>query len=95
MSPQAAAQAGDLKALTAALAAGAAVDAPWGDGNTALHEAALGGSVDCVKLLLAKDANVHARGRNDATPFIFAAGNATPAVLELLHAAGADVNARV
>ena len=28
MSPQAAAQAGDLKALTAALAAGAAVDAP-------------------------------------------------------------------
>ena len=93
MSPQAAAQAGDLKSLTAALAAGAAVDAPWGDGNTALHEAALGGSVDCVKLLLAKDANVHARGRNDATPFIFAAGNATPAVLDLLHAAGADVNA--
>ena len=93
MSAQAAAKAGDLTGLTAALAAGAAVDASWGDGNTALHEAALSGSVDCVKLLLAKGADVHKRGRNDATPLIFAAGHATTTVLELLHAAGADVNA--
>ena len=93
MSAQAAAKAGDLIKLTAALAAGAAVDGSWGDGNTALHEAALSGAVDCVKLLLAKGADVHKRGRNDATPLIFAAGNATTTVLELLHAAGADVNA--
>ena len=117
MSAQAAAKAGNLSALTAALAAGAAVDAPWEDGNSALHEAAITGSVvrwvrahldvrcvnalstgaftrqECVKLLLAKGANVHARGRNDATPLVFAAGNATPEVLQLLHAAGADVNA--
>ena len=118
MSAQAAAKAGNLSALTAALAAGAAVDAPWEDGNSALHEAAITGSVvrwvrahldiircvnalstgaftrqECVKLLLAKGANVHAHGRNDATPLVFAAGNATPEVLQLLHAAGADVNA--
>jgi uncharacterized protein len=86
---------GDLDRLTALLA-GDAVDAVSGDGFTPLHLAAFFGKPEAVTLLLARGAEVDARGRGwmTGTPLHSAVSARHVDVVEILLAAGADPNAR-
>ncbi|HEX4595627.1 MAG TPA: ankyrin repeat domain-containing protein [Bryobacteraceae bacterium] len=70
------------------------VNAPQGDGTTALHWAAYRDDLDMVKLLLAAGANVQAATREGAiTPLLMACQNGNAAMIETLLKAGADANA--
>jgi uncharacterized protein len=60
--------------------------------NTALGEAARGGHMDVVKLLLDRGANVNAKGRRGDTALILAAGENQVPAMELLLARGADAS---
>lgn len=90
------AAAGDLARVTAALDRGADVDGGRGDGRTALHMAALRGHVDVVGLLLDRGANVnaHRRGDRSALALASAGGVGSLAVVRLLVARGADLDAQ-
>jgi ankyrin repeat protein len=69
------------------------VNAPQGDGMTALHWAALQDDLEILKLLLAAGANVKAVTRNGAiTPLFLACTNGNPATIEALLKAGAHPN---
>jgi ankyrin repeat protein len=88
-----AAMRGDAEAVRALLKQGADVNAPQGDGSTALHWAAETNNVEIVRLLLDASANVDATTRNGAlTPLHVGAEAGSAAVVELLLQAGADAN---
>jgi len=68
---------------------------PGRQGRTkTLHDAARGGDVDQVKLLLSEGADVNLRNRMNWTPLHTAVQNRKQEVIELLIAEGADVNAK-
>ena len=64
----AAVRAGDVAAVRVLVADGADVDAPQGDGATALHWAAHRGDYALAELLLGAGANVNAANALGATP---------------------------
>lgn len=83
----------DRAAVNALLDRGADVNAPAGDGATALHFAAEADDLDLIDLLLEAGANVNATNRFNVTPLELAAVNGDRAAIERLLAAGANVNA--
>ena len=87
---------GDLDRLTTAIGDGADVDGVSGDGFTPLHLAAFFGKPEAVTLLLARGAEIDARGRGwmTGTPLHSAVSNRHVDVVEILLAAGADPSAR-
>ncbi|HTB11005.1 MAG TPA: ankyrin repeat domain-containing protein [Bryobacteraceae bacterium] len=88
-----AAQNGDRAAVRSLLAKKVDVNAPQGDGTTALHWAAFNDDADVAKLLLAAGANVKAGTRVGAiTPLFLASKNGSAPMIELLLKAGADAN---
>ena len=68
------------------------VNAPQGDGSTALHWAVRHDDVDTTTLLLNAGASVHVRNVAGATPMLLAAMNGDAVIIEELVAAGADPN---
>ena len=89
-----AAQQGDLDAVRRLLREGADVNAPQGDGMTALHWAAERGDASLCEVLLYAGARVDAGTRiGHYTPLHLAARAANEAVLGLLLRAGSDPNA--
>ena len=84
----------DLAAVQALLADGINVDAPQGDGTTALHWASYRDDLDMARLLIREESNLEAKTRlNGITPLFMASENGSAAMLELLLEAGADPNA--
>ena len=70
------------------------VNAPQGDGSTALHWAAYRDDLEMVKLLLAAGADPKVTTREGAiTPLLMACQNGNAAMIETLLKAGADANA--
>ena len=65
------------------------------NGHTPLHDAAYRGHENVVELLLAKGADVNAKGNSDRTPLHNAASGSKPNVARLLLTKGAKVNARM
>ena len=89
-----AAQRGDLDAVRRLLREGADVNAPQGDGMTALHWAAERGDASLCEVLLYAGARVDAGTRiGHYTPLHLAARGAHEAVVGLLLRAGSDPNA--
>ncbi|HSQ29779.1 MAG TPA: ankyrin repeat domain-containing protein [Gemmatimonadaceae bacterium] len=89
-----AAQRGDLATVKKLIAQGAGVNAPQGDGMTALHWAADRGDSALAAVLLRAKANVRATTRiGSYTPLHIAARTGNPAVVRALLAAGSDVKA--
>ena len=90
-----AAQRGDLDAVRRLLREGADVNAPQGDGMTALHWAAERGDASLCEVLLYAGARVDAGTRiGHYTPLHLAARAANEAVAGMLLRAGSDPNAR-
>ena len=88
-----AAMQGDRDAVRSLLKRKADVNAPQGDGTTALHWAAFRDDVEMAQLLLGAGANVMATTRlGDLTPLFMAAKNGSAPMIELLLKAGADPN---
>ena len=88
-----AAMSGNRAAVTALVRQKADVNAPQGDGTTALHWAAFHDDVEMAKALLAAGANPKAATRDGAiTPLFMACTNGSAAVIEALLKAGADAN---
>jgi len=89
-----AAMAGDAAALRAIVRGGANVNAPQGDGMTALHWAAERGDADSAAVLLKAGADVRAVTRIGAhTPLHIAAKAGAAPIVRLLVDARADVRA--
>lgn len=88
-------RAGDLAAVRALIAARADVDAPLGDGATALHWAAHRGDLEAAALLIEAGADVDAANALGATPLWLAARNGDAGIVERLLAAGADPDVRL
>ena len=89
----AAVRGGDIEAVRGLLAQGAEVDAPAGDGSTALQWAVHESRLEIVELLLDAGAEVTATNRYGVGAASLAAENGNAAILERLLAAGADANA--
>ena len=89
----AAVRGGDIEAVRGLLAQGAEVDAPAGDGSTALQWAVHESRLEIVELLLDGGAEVTATNRYGVGAASLAAENGNAAILERLLAAGADANA--
>jgi ankyrin repeat protein len=68
------------------------VNAPQGDGMTALHWAAHVDDLETAKLLIKASANVNATNRYGVTPLSLACANGNAELVELLLAARADAN---
>lgn len=83
-------QAADRDRVRRLLAEGVDVDAPRGDGATALHWAAHRDLVDVAGLLVGAGADVDAADDHGVTPLALACLNAGAAMVDLLLAAGAD-----
>ena len=83
-------QAADRDRVRRLLAEGVDVDAPRGDGATALHWAAHRDLVDVAGLLVGAGADVDATDDHGVTPLALACLNAGAAMVDLLLAAGAD-----
>jgi uncharacterized protein len=89
-----AAMRGDTAAVRSLIKRHGDVNAPQGDGTTALHWAASQGNVDEIKLLLGAGAKVDAGTRNGSyTPLHFAAREGRTAAIKALIRVGANVNA--
>ena len=86
-----AAMQGDRAAVKSLLQQKAEVNAPQGDGATALHWAASNEDLEMVKLLLAAGANVNAATRDGGvTPLFMACTSGNAAIIEALLNAGAS-----
>jgi ankyrin repeat protein len=64
------------------------------EGKTPLHVAVEWNQKDVAELLLAKGADVNAKGKDDWTPLDAAVGHARKDIVKLLLAKGADINAK-
>ena len=85
---------GDQDTVRSLLSQKADVNAPQGDGTTALHWAAYRDDLEMAKLLLAAGANVQAATREGGiTPLLMACQNGNAAMIDALLKAGADSNA--
>lgn len=90
-----AAERGDVSAARELLKQGADVNAPQGDGMTALHWAAVRGDVGLTSMLLVAGANVKATTRLGAfTPLHLASQHGHAAVVSALLGARADAGAK-
>jgi ankyrin repeat protein len=87
-----AAMRGDKAAVRTLLAQHADVNAPQGDGATALHWATYRGDRELADLLIRGGANVKAANREGATPLWLASVNGDAAIIAALITAGADPN---
>jgi ankyrin repeat protein len=88
-----AAMSGDLSQVRTLIQQKADVNAPLGDGSTALHWAAFRDDADMAKLLLANGADVKAATREGAiTPLFMACTNGNAAIIDALLKSGADPN---
>ena len=83
---------GDLAAARDLIAGETDVDAPQGDGATALHWAAHRGDLAAAELLIEAGADVDAANALGATPLWLAARNGDAPVVERLLDAGANAN---
>ena len=90
-----AAMRGDKAAVRTLLAQHADVNAPQGDGATAIHWAAYRGDRELADLLIHGGANVKAANREGATPLWLASVNGDAAIIAALLTAGADPNERL
>ena len=88
----AAVRAGDAAGARTLLDEGADVNAPQGDGATALHWAAHRNDLDAATLLIDAGADVDAANALGATPLWLAATNGSAALVARLLEAGADPN---
>jgi ankyrin repeat protein len=86
---------GNLEAVRQAIAAGNNVNAADPEKSlTALHMAAYNGHREVVQLLLENEATIDCRDNEGKTPLIHACTGPFAPTVEVLCAAGADVNAR-
>jgi ankyrin len=85
----------DKQAVQSLLKQGVDVNAPQGDGATALHWAVYWDDAATVDLLLKAGANVNAANDLGATPLYLACNNANGALVEKLLVAGANPNTAV
>src|SRR4029077_1654284 len=89
-----AAMQGDQDAVRSLLAQKVDVNAPQGDGTTALHWAAYKDDIEMAKVLLSSGASVKAATRIGAiTPLFMASKNGSAPMIEILLKSGADANA--
>ena len=86
-------KAGDVETARTLIAGGADVNAPQGDGATALHWAAHRNDLDAATLLIEAGADVNVANGLGATPLWLAAINGGAPMAERLLEAGADPNA--
>jgi len=70
------------------------VNQPDSGGRTPLHEAAITGHVDGVKVLLGQNASISVRDNDGCTPLHLAAFRGNDEIIRLLCQAGIDPNAR-
>ncbi len=85
-------EAGDIEAARTLVAEGTDVNAPQGDGATALHWAAHRNDLDAATLLIEAGADVNAANALGATPMWLAAINGSAPMVERLLEAGGDPN---
>jgi ankyrin repeat protein len=90
----AAAEIGDAKAISTALAAGADIDATDDDARTAAMHAAHFGHDDCLQTLVVAGADLHATDGSGWTAAMFAAWEGQDVCLQTLIAAGANHEAK-
>ncbi len=84
---------GDIDAVRSLLEQSADVDAPQGDGTTALHWAAYRDDAEIARLLIEAGADLDAKTRlGDLTPLLLAAKNGNAALIEILLEAGGNAN---
>jgi ankyrin repeat protein len=86
----AAAAAGDVAAITAALDGGANVDARDATGRTALLAATIAGRTDAVRTLVEAGADVDLQDDRQDNPFLYAGAEGMLDILRLVNEAGAD-----
>jgi ankyrin repeat protein len=87
-----AAMRGDKAAVRALLAQKSDVNAPQGDGATALHWAVYRGDRELATMLIRAGADVKAANREGATPLWLASVNGDATIIAALLEAGADAN---
>jgi ankyrin repeat protein len=86
-----AAMEGDIEAVRTLIDQGVDVNAPQGDGTSALHWAASRNDLEMTQLLLEAGADVGARTRlGDMTPLFMAARSGNASIIEALAEANAD-----
>ena len=86
----AAAAAGDVAGIRAALADGADVDARDADGRTAVLTATVAGQTAAVEALIDAEANVDLQDDRLDNPFLYAGAEGLLDILRLVNEAGAD-----